>query len=629
MRKRIHLNAFSMNCVSHIQHGLWVRDDTRQREFNRIEPWIELARLLEMGGFDALFLADVIGTYDLYRGGPETAIVEAVQIPANDPMPLIPAMAMATEHLGFAFTSSVLQVPPFTFARQISTLDHLTQGRIAWNIVTSYLPNAGTNLGLGGLPPHDERYRRAEEYLEVTYKLWEGSWEEDAVLCDTARGVYADPAKIHTIDHAGDYYEVEGPHLSEPSPQRTPLLFQAGSSDRGREFAATHAECVFMFASMRSLKTSAGVVQDIRARAARRGRQPEDILFFQGVTPVVGGTEAEAKAKAADYLAQSSVDGRPRAHERQRGRGPRRDRSRRAAGKPRDRRHSGRRKRFDRVCARQVAHLPRSRALPRLRPVPHRDARTNRRHVPDLARGGRGRLQHRLRGHPRHVRGLHRRRGAGAPPARAGAIGLRAGHAPRETLRPCAPAGAAPRRGLSTLERKDPMDADELRSLQAPLKERYREDTDAALIVLKASGAVDDSEIACSVDTGKALVEAGLHPSGGGTGLQACSGDMLLQALVACAGVTLKAVATALSIDIQGARVSAEGDLDVRGTLGVDRDAPVGFRAIRLHFELASDAAPEDLDKLYKLTERYCVVYQTLTGGAPVTISRSDSAASA
>ena len=173
------------------------------------------------------------------------------------------------------------------------------------------------------------------------------------------------------------------------------------------------------------------------------------------------------------------------------------------------------------------------------------------------------------------------------------------------------------------------MDADELRSLQAPLKERYREDTDAALIVLKAAGAVDESEIACSVDTGKALVEAGLHPSGGGTGLQACSGDMLLQALVACAGVTLKAVATALSIDIQGARVSAEGDLDVRGTLGVDRDAPVGFRAIRLHFELASDAAPEDIDKLYKLTERYCVVYQTLTGGAPVTISRGDSAASA
>ncbi len=309
MTKRIHLNAFSMNCVSHIQHGLWVRDDTRQRDYHRIEPWIELARLLERGGFDALFLADVIGAYDLYRGGPETAIREAVQIPANDPAPLIPAMAMATEHLGFAFTSSVLQVPPFTFARHASTLDHLTGGRIAWNIVTSYLPNAGENLGLGGLPPHDERYARAEEYLEVAYKLWEGSWEEDAVLRDVARGVYADPAKIHPIDHAGDYYEVKGPHLAEPSPQRTPLLFQAGSSERGREFAATHAECVFMFAAMRGLENARGVVRDIRARAARRGRAPEDILFFQGVTPVVGGTEAEAEVRAAEYVAQSSVDG--------------------------------------------------------------------------------------------------------------------------------------------------------------------------------------------------------------------------------------------------------------------------------------------------------------------------------
>ena len=223
MQRRIHLNAFAMNCVSHIQHGLWVRDDTRQLEFNQLEPWIDLARLLERGGFDALFLADVIGTYDNYRGSNATAIEEALQIPANDPMPLIPAMATATEHLGFAFTSSVLQAHPFTFARQISTLDHLTRGRIAWNIVTSYLQNAGTNLGLGGLPPHDERYRRAEEYLEVTYKLWEGSWEDDAVLRDTTRRIYADPAKIHPIDHAGEFYEVAGPHLSEPSPQRTPI----------------------------------------------------------------------------------------------------------------------------------------------------------------------------------------------------------------------------------------------------------------------------------------------------------------------------------------------------------------------------------------------------------------------
>ena len=308
-QKRIHLNAFSMNCVSHIQHGLWTRPDTRQLEFNRLEPWIELAQLLEKGGFNALFLADVIGTYDNYRGSAETSIAEAMQIPVNDPMMLIPAMAHATEHLGFAFTSSVLQALPFTFARQASTLDHLTQGRLAWNVVTSYLPNAGTNLGYDGLPPHDERYARAEEYLDVTYKLWEGSWEDDAVLSDTARGIYADPAKIHPINHSGKYYQVAGPHLCEPSPQRTPLLFQAGSSDRGREFAAKHAECVFIYASLRNLRDTTSIIEDIRARAVRQGRQGEDILFFQGVTPVVGGTEAEAKAKEAEYIEQGSVEG--------------------------------------------------------------------------------------------------------------------------------------------------------------------------------------------------------------------------------------------------------------------------------------------------------------------------------
>ena len=162
------------------------------------------------------------------------------------------------------------------------------------------------------------------------------------------------------------------------------------------------------------------------------------------------------------------------------------------------------------------------------------------------------------------------------------------------------------------------MDAKELRALQAPLKARYREDAAAAIITLKADGDVEADGIACSVDTGKALVEAGLHPSGGGSGLQACSGDMLLQALVACAGVTLKVVATALGIDVRSGTVHAEGDLDVRGTLGVDPDAPVGFRDIRLSFDVESDATPEAQSKLFDLTERYCVVFQTLTRGVPV-----------
>ena len=298
-----------MNCVSHIQQGLWVRDDTRQLEYTQLDPWVELAQILEQGCFDALFLADVVGVYDTYKGGPETSITQGMQIPANDPALLIPAMAHATENLGFAFTSSVFQAHPFSFARQMSTLDHLTRGRIAWNIVTTYLPNAGSNFGLGGLPPHDERYDLADEYLDVTYKLWEGSWEDDAVRGDTEHGIYADPAKVHPINHVGQHYDVAGPHLSEPSPQRTPLLFQAGSSTRGRSFAAKHAECVFISESRESLSGKASVITDVRTQATAQGRHPEDILFFQGVSPVVGGTEEEAKAKEAEYIEQFSTEG--------------------------------------------------------------------------------------------------------------------------------------------------------------------------------------------------------------------------------------------------------------------------------------------------------------------------------
>jgi uncharacterized OsmC-like protein len=164
------------------------------------------------------------------------------------------------------------------------------------------------------------------------------------------------------------------------------------------------------------------------------------------------------------------------------------------------------------------------------------------------------------------------------------------------------------------------MDAAELRALQAPIKERYKRDPAAAFITLKAKGAVDDSALACKVETGRALAIAGLHPATGGLGLELCSGDMLLEALVACAGVTLKAVATALAIPLKGATVSAEGDLDFRGTLGVAKDAPVGFAQIRLIFAVDSDASPAQLDQLVKLTERYCVVYQTLKSGPPVAL---------
>jgi len=164
------------------------------------------------------------------------------------------------------------------------------------------------------------------------------------------------------------------------------------------------------------------------------------------------------------------------------------------------------------------------------------------------------------------------------------------------------------------------MDRDQLRAVQAPLKSRYREDPAAALVTLRASGELDAEDVACSVATGRALVQAGLHPATGGSGALACSGDMLLEALVACAGVTMRSVATSLQIDVAGT-VRAEGDLDFRGTLGVDKEAPVGFQAIRLAFDLKTDAPEDQVATLIRLTERYCVVYQTLRASVPVEVS--------
>jgi uncharacterized OsmC-like protein len=164
------------------------------------------------------------------------------------------------------------------------------------------------------------------------------------------------------------------------------------------------------------------------------------------------------------------------------------------------------------------------------------------------------------------------------------------------------------------------MDGNELRAMQAPIKQRYKDDPNAAVVTLRAKGTLDDSNIACKLETGRALAAAGLHPATGGSGMELCSGDMLLEALVACAGVTLKAVATALDIPMRAGHVSAEGDLDFRGTLGVAKDAPVGFRDIRLRFELETDAPQDKLDQLLKLTERYCVVYQTIKSGPPVDV---------
>jgi alkanesulfonate monooxygenase len=305
--KELLLNAFDMNCVGHQSPGLWTHPRDRSDEYNTLGYWTELARILERGKFDALFLADVLGVYDVYGGTPDAALRHAVQVPVNDPLLVVPAMAQVTEHLGFGVTCTLSYEAPYVFARRMSTLDHLTKGRIGWNIVTGYLNSAAKGMGMTAQHGHDTRYDIADEYLEIVYKLWEGSWEEDAVARDRASGVFTRPEKVHKVSHDGTWFRMEGIHLAEPSPQRTPLLYQAGASSRGREFAAAHAECVFINGP--SKRVIAPIVADIRKRAAARGRNPADIKIFTMMTVIVGETETAARAKYDEYRSYVSPEG--------------------------------------------------------------------------------------------------------------------------------------------------------------------------------------------------------------------------------------------------------------------------------------------------------------------------------
>jgi long-chain alkane monooxygenase len=305
--KRIHLNAFDMACAGHLSPGLWRHPEDRSRTFDTLAYWQDLARLLEAARFDGVFIADVLGIYDVFEGAPAAAISAGAQVPVGEPTLVVPAMAAVTEHLGFGITVSLTYEQPYKLARQFATLDHLTGGRVAWNVVTSYLQSAAINLGLDEQVPHDQRYEVAEEFLEVCYKLWEASWEDDAVQLDRATGVYADPTKVHPVDHHGRYYDVPGIALTHPSPQRTPVLYQAGSSDRGRSFAASHAEGVFLNGPRPDVLRR--TVDDIRARAAATGRDPASLKVFAMMTVITGEDDAAAQRKYEEYRSYVSYEG--------------------------------------------------------------------------------------------------------------------------------------------------------------------------------------------------------------------------------------------------------------------------------------------------------------------------------
>ncbi|MFE2944568.1 NtaA/DmoA family FMN-dependent monooxygenase [Streptomyces sp. NPDC059255] len=287
---------------------MWDHPKARDFDYLNIDHWVKLAQALEAAKFDGFFWADHSSVHDVYQSSYTTAVREAMQFPLGDPLSLTAALATSTKDLGFAFSANIIQDHPYAFARRLSTLDHITRGRIGWNVVTSFQPSAWRNLGHDQVGGHSARYEQAEEYLTVLYKLLEGSWEDDAVVRDLEERIYADPAKVHPIQHQGKYYNVPGIHTNEPSAQRVPFLFQAGTSKDGRAFAARNAEALFIFAHNPNAARS--VITDVRSRFQELGRRTEDVLFFVHHNIVVGSTEEEAKRKSAEadeYLSSEAL----------------------------------------------------------------------------------------------------------------------------------------------------------------------------------------------------------------------------------------------------------------------------------------------------------------------------------
>ncbi|WP_180172275.1 LLM class flavin-dependent oxidoreductase [Acinetobacter sp. YH12023] len=298
--KKILLNAFDMNCVGHINHGLWTHPRDESHRFNELSYWTDLAKTLEQGLFDGLFIADITGVYDVYEGNIDLTLKESIQLPSHDPSTLISAMAAVTENLGFGVTVNLSYETPYQFARRFASLDHLTQGRIGWNIVTGYLDSAERLIGQKGLKDHDLRYEQAEEFLQLCYKFWEGSWENDAVQKDKAHRIFSDPKKVHAIQHQGKFYQSQGVFQVSPSIQRTPVLYQAGASPRGLAFATQHAEGMFIGAD--SAEKVKNQVQKIRSQTAAHGRDPQAIKLFVGITVVTAKTDELAQEKLAEYI---------------------------------------------------------------------------------------------------------------------------------------------------------------------------------------------------------------------------------------------------------------------------------------------------------------------------------------
>lgn len=306
--RHLHFNLLDMAAPSHNNYGLWRLPENEKKRFHSVAFWKETAKACEDALMDALFLADATGISAMGGDGVEVSIREGIHVPGLDPAIVAASILDSTTQLGFGITQSTTYDNPFTVARRLATLDHLSNGRIGWNIVMSYLPSANENHGLDAKDISSaERYDRSEDFMAAAYKLFEGSWEDDAVVADPEAGVYADPTKVHRIDHVGEHYRSSGPSMVDPSPQRTPLLFQAGMSDRGRLFAAKHAEVVFVV--NRNDEGMHSAIRDLRAKAAGFGRTEADMKILPMVSIIAGATQEEAEAKLTRYNSFTKAEG--------------------------------------------------------------------------------------------------------------------------------------------------------------------------------------------------------------------------------------------------------------------------------------------------------------------------------
>lgn len=294
-KKKAHLLGFMQNGFNSHATGMWRHPrDKVNWDYGHYDYWQHIARVLERGLFDAIFIADQLAPYSTYQGSSDASVKYAVQFPCNEPSTIVPAIATATERLGIGVTLSTAFEHPYSMCRRLSTLDYQSKGRIAWNIVNSFSHGEWSAYGVEHRDRGD-RYERLEEYMEVCYALWD-SWEDGAIIADKAAGIYGDPAKIHEVDFKGKYFRCKARHFVPPSPQGRPVLWQAGSSDRGRDFAAKHAEAVFAvhptIARMQEYST------DLERRATEKfGREPGSIKRIYGLQTVVGETRAQAEEK--------------------------------------------------------------------------------------------------------------------------------------------------------------------------------------------------------------------------------------------------------------------------------------------------------------------------------------------